>query len=326
MNGRVRIVFFGTPDFAVPVLRALAGAPWAEVAGVVTQPDRPAGRRQTLTPPPVKRAAQELGLPVWQPERVRAPEALEAIARLEPDVCVTAAYGQILPQRLLDIPRRGCLNVHASLLPRWRGAAPIHRAILAGDERTGVTLMEMVAALDAGPIVGAREIPIDPDDDAGTLHDKLAALGAALVLELLPDYVAGRVIPQPQPEDGVTYADRITRADEWIDWQRPVREVHNQVRGLRPWPGASAQVDGGALKVWRTAPATAVEVPAEPGVVRMFPDVGVAVRCADGWLRMDEVQPAGRRRMPAADWWRGLRRDEVRMDVAEPLPDGRSDG
>ncbi|MCL6515419.1 methionyl-tRNA formyltransferase, partial [Alicyclobacillus sp.] len=305
MSGQARVVFFGTPDFAVPALRALAEAPWAQVVGVVTQPDRPAGRRRVMTAPPVKRAAEALGIQVLQPDRVRRPEVLEAIARLAPDVCVTAAYGQILPQRLLDLPRFGCVNVHASLLPRWRGAAPIHRAILAGDERTGVTLMEMVAALDAGPILGVREVDILPEDDAGTLHDRLAEAGASLLLELLPEYLAGRLVPRPQPEEGVTYADRITRADEWISFDRPMRLVHNQVRGLRPYPGAAAAVEGAVVKVWRTHPGPLGEPSADaPGTVRRLPSCGVAVRCADGWLVLDEVQPEGRRRMPAEDWWR----------------------
>jgi methionyl-tRNA formyltransferase len=310
-----RVVFMGTPEFAVPTLRRLASL--CDVALVITQPDKPAGRGRTLTPPPVKVAAMEFGIPVLQPRRVREPEVLDAVARLAPDVAVTAAYGQLLPQALLDIPRRGCLNVHASLLPRWRGAAPIHRAVMAGDSETGVTLMRMVQALDAGPVLGMRRLPIGPDDNTGVIHDRLAALGAELVAELLPPYLAGELEPVPQPEEGVTYAERIRPEDEWIHWDRPAAQVHNHVRGLCPWPGASTLVNGERLKVWRTA--RSVVTPGEtapPGTVVAQGD-GVFAACGDGWLRLEEVQPAGRRRMTAVDWWRGLRRDSLVLELPE---------
>lgn len=310
-NASGRILFMGTPDFAVPSLRALAAGPH-QVVGVVTQPDRPQGRKRALTPSPVKRAAVELEIPVLQPNRVRESQALEQIAALRPDVLVTAAYGQLLPQRLLDLPTIGCVNVHASLLPRWRGAAPIHRAILAGDTETGVTLMEMVAALDAGPVLCARAVPIGQDDDVGVLHDRLAALGAQLLEELLPSYLAGDIRAVPQPEDGVTYAERLTRADEWLDFTRSAEEVHNHIRGLSPWPGAAAHWQGGDLKIWSAARcsdaaeliAMQSEIESTPGTLITVGGVAL-VRCADGWLHLQDVQPAGKRRMAAADWLRG---------------------
>jgi methionyl-tRNA formyltransferase len=316
MTGRARVVFFGTPEFAVPTLTALVEAGY-DVAAVVTQPDRPVGRKRVETPPPVKRVAQELGLRVMQPERVRRAEAIDAIAELAPDVCITAAYGQILPQRLLDVPAHGCLNVHASLLPRWRGAAPLQRAILAGDRETGVTIMEMVAALDAGPMVAQRATPIDVNDDLGTLEERVARMGAELLLEVLPEYLAGRLTAKPQPDEGVTYAERIVREDEILHWHRPAWQVHNQIRALSPWPGASTSWNGRQLKVWGSRwpmrPATPGD--AEVGTVRS--DEGeVLVRCEDGWLTLTRVQPAGKRQMDAAAWLRGVPGGATRLGEA----------
>ncbi|MBX5435913.1 MAG: methionyl-tRNA formyltransferase [Alicyclobacillaceae bacterium] len=308
----------GTPWFAVPVLEALHGAGYY-IQAVVTQPDRPAGRGRQPAAPPVKATAERLGLPVLQPERIREPATLEKLASLAPDVVITAAYGQILPQRLLDIPARGCLNVHASLLPRWRGAAPIHRALMAGDAVTGVTIMQTVLALDAGPVVGQMQVPVDPLDTYGTLHDKLAQAGARALLDVLPAYLSGERVPVPQPEEGVTYAERLTRADEWIDWNRPAWSVHNQIRALSPRPGACTAWEGQTVKVLKSLPPAggttgapgAQEAPvsdgtAPPGFVRER-DGKVEVRCRDGWLPVLEVQPAGKRVMPAGAWLRGVR-------------------
>jgi methionyl-tRNA formyltransferase len=309
MTRPFHIVFMGTPDFAVPILRALAGDKTFSIDAVVTQPDRATGRKQALTPPPVKRVAQELGLFVLQPEKVGAPDVLEQIRALNPDVIVTAAYGQLLPQRLLDIPRCGCLNVHASLLPRWRGAAPIHRAIMAGDQETGVTIMEMVKALDAGPIVAAETVPITDRDTVGTLHDKLAECGARLLLRVLPDYLEGRIKAVPQPESGVTYADRIAREDEFLDWSWSTEKLHNHIRGLSPWPGAVTSWQGKDFKVWLAEPAQVAEpelVTVPVGTVVGLAEQGVCVKTGDGWLRLLEVQPAGKRRMSAEDWLRGV--------------------
>lgn len=305
-----RIVFMGTPDFAVPTLDALVAQGWDVL--VVTQPDRKVGRKQLLTPPPVKRRALELGLTVLQPEKVREADALNAIETFRPQLLVTAAYGQLLPKRLLEIPSVGAVNVHASLLPRWRGAAPIHRAIIAGDATTGVTLMEMVQALDAGPIIEMRELPIEQDDDMGRLHDKLATLGATMSRDVLPRYLNGELIARPQPEDGVVYAPRIERKDEFIDWTHSASQISRTIRGLSPWPGASATtIDGQTVKVWRGSIAQAV---------RSIP-VGVAVKvghevvvgCADGTLELQDVQPAGKRRMSAMDWFSGLHLDSIKF-------------
>lgn len=316
MMSPIRVVFMGTPGFAVHVLRALADNPQIRVTGVVTQPDRPVGRKRELTPPPVKQAALSLGLLVLQPSKVRAEEALATIADLQPDVLVTAAYGQLLPQRLLDLPKHGCLNVHASLLPRWRGAAPIHRALMAGDSETGVTIMKTVLAMDAGPIVAVRRTPILPTDDTGSLHDKLALLGAEALNDVLPDYVAGRVEPVPQPEAGVTYANRIERQDEYLDWNRPVGSVDCHIRGLSPWPVACTRWEGTVLKVWRAVPAAPAEgITVPPGTVREVPGTGICVRCADGWLRLLEVQPAGKKRLDATEWFRGVHGGEIHFET-----------
>lgn len=305
-----RVVFMGTPDFAVPTLHALVAQGWDVL--VVTQPDKKVGRKQVLTPPPVKQQALEMGLQVLQPTKVRDSEIVERLEAFEPQLLVTAAYGQLLPNRILEIPRVGAVNVHASLLPRWRGAAPIHRAIMAGDATTGVTLMEMVLALDAGPIIDMREIAIDERDNTGRLHDKLAALGAEMCTDLLPRYLAGELIATPQPDEGVTYAARIERADEFIDWCAPAEQVSRTIRGLSPWPCASAViVDGHAVKIWHGKRAES-----SPRV-----DIGAAVKighaifvgCADGAIELEEVQPAGKRKMPALDWFSGMRVDTVQF-------------
>ncbi|GGJ08198.1 methionyl-tRNA formyltransferase [Alicyclobacillus cellulosilyticus] len=317
-SGKPKLVFMGTPEFAVPSLVSLTNAGFPVLA-VVTQPDRPAGRGQKPAPSPVKQAAARLGLPVLQPSSARDPGFLAAVAALAPDVIVTAAYGQILPQRLLDLPRAGCLNLHASLLPRWRGAAPVQRAILAGDAVTGVTVMKMVRRLDAGPVVGQRRVPIADDDDAGRLLQRLASAGAALLVELIEPYVAGEIVPTPQAEEEATYAERITKADEIIDWRRPVIDIWRQVRALSPSPGASARLFGQVVKVWAARPASVSPgcVPpadAEPAVVCRVGRHEVWVRCADGWLALETVQPAGKRRMSADDWARGWQRDRLRFE------------
>lgn len=314
-----RVVFMGTPDFSVPILRSLVDHSY-EVAAVITQPDKPAGRKRKLTPPPVKMEAQRLGLSVLQPKKVREEDALQTISDLDPDVIITAAYGQLLPQKLLDIPKVGCINVHASLLPRWRGAAPIHRALLQGDDRTGITLMEMVLELDAGPVLGVRELPIDVDDTVGTLHDKLSELGSELVISLLPDYLAGKIAPTPQPTQGVTYANRILSEDEELDFHSTAKHVHNHVRGLCPWPGARTTWKGQRLKVWKThRPAVnAAEqrkgsLAKNPGTVYRTSKGVVVVQCADGPLQLIQVQPAGKKVMSAEDWFRGLQTDTAAL-------------
>jgi methionyl-tRNA formyltransferase len=312
MTEPCRVVFLGTPDFAVPVLEALVQAGYT-IPFVITQPDKPTGRKQRLTPPPVKEAAVRLGLTVRQPVKVR--EAMEDIAAARPDILLTAAYGQILPQRLLDLARHGSLNVHASLLPRWRGAAPIHRAIMAGDEVSGVTLMEMVRELDAGPLISSVTVPIGPDDTVGTLHDNLAQAGAALLIDTLPDYLSGQLTAKPQPEEGVTYAERILPADERIDWNRTVKDVHNHVRGLSPWPVARTTWQGKPFKVWKTRrkPEDSLSIDV-PGTVSVAHDGDVMVRCLDGWLCMEVVQPAGKRQMEAKHWMHGIQSDSTTFE------------
>jgi methionyl-tRNA formyltransferase len=299
-----RVVFMGTPEFAVPALEALADA--HRVVGVVTQPDRPAGRGRRLTPSPVKQVALERGLPLSQPQSLRTPEAVAQVAAWEPEVTVVAAFGQILRQDVLDLPPHGCLNVHASLLPRWRGAAPVPAAILAGDEVTGVTIMRMDAGLDTGPILAQREEPIRPDDTRATLEQRLARLGAALLVETMPPYLAGDLVPQPQPEEGVTYAGQLRKQDGQLDWAIPAVELDRRVRAFHPWPGAFTTWGGRRLKVLRAAPLPGWRGDAPPGTVFALAD-GTAVATGEGALRLEEVQLAGQRRMAISTFLCGQR-------------------
>lgn len=299
-----RVVFMGSPSFAIPALEALAGA--YSVVGVVTQPDRPAGRGSRLRPPAVKGAAERLGLPVFQPEELSRPEALASLRDWAPDVIVVAAFGQILPPDLLALPPHGCLNIHASLLPRWRGAAPIAAAILAGDAVTGVTLMRMDEGVDTGPILARREEPIRPDDTTGTLTERLARLGAELLMEVLPRYLRGEVRPVPQSEEGVTYCRPLKKEDGRLDWARPAAELERQVRATNPWPGAFTFWEGQMLKVWRAAahPDRVGEMP--PGTVIPMGD-GAAVVTGQGLLELLEVQMAGKNPLPIEAFLRGRR-------------------
>lgn len=304
MTGQ-RVLFLGTPDFAVPSLLQLARAGYELL--VVTQPDRPVGRKREWTGPPVKVAAESLGLEVFQPERVSAAESLLRLSAFRPDVLVTAAYGQLLSAEVLSLGRAGALNVHASLLPRWRGAAPIARAILAGDTETGVTLMEMVLALDAGPMVAQVRTRIADTDDMGTLHDRLAQLGADLLIAKLPAYLAGQLTAVAQPTEGVTYARRILRRDEWVDWSDTGEAVWRRVRGLAPQPGAVTLAGQQPLKIWSAALLERTET-LSPGRVLSLPNGEVGVVCGDGrMVQLRTVQPAGKRRMAAEDWWRPYR-------------------
>lgn len=316
MSG-LRIVFMGTPDFACPSLAALAEA-GHQVVAAVCQPDKPAGRGGRLVPPPVKVLAQARGIPVLQPRRVRHPEAVAQIRALAPDLIVTAAFGQLLSGELLAVPRLGAINVHASLLPRWRGAAPIHRAVMAGDRETGVTIMWMDEGLDTGDMLLWRAVPIGPDDTTGDLHDRLAALGAELVVEAVRLIAAGQAPRIPQDHSRATYAAKLTRADEWIAWQEPAEQVKNRVRGLNPWPGAYTTLrDGTVLKVWRVQ---VVPVPAVPGaptapgvgaapgtILGVIKGQGPVVACGQGAVVLLEVQPAGRRRMDGMAFAAGYR-------------------
>lgn len=301
----LRVIFLGTAELACVSLRALARQPDFIIPAVVTQQDKPRGRDLRLQPTPVKAAALELGLPVLQPKRARDPEFIDHVRSLAPDLMVVVAYGQILPQALLDVPMYGCLNVHTSLLPRHRGAAPIQWAILSGDQETGVTIMKMDAGLDTGPILTMRRTQIFPEDNSQTLHDRLAIIGAELLVEIIPAYVRGEIVPQPQP-DGATYARKIEKADGLIDWSQPAGSISLQIRGLTPWPGAFTYYEQeGArrmLKVLRAEPSTESGA---PGTVVAADKRGIVTACGSGSLRLLEVQPEGRKRMSAQEFLSG---------------------
>jgi len=308
----LRVVFAGTPEFARTALESLLGAGLA-VPLVLTQPDRPAGRGMKLQPSPVKRCALEHGLPVAQPRSLRLDgkypqEAAAARATLEAagaDLMVVAAYGLILPPWVLDLPRLGCFNIHASLLPRWRGAAPIQRAIEAGDTETGVTIMQMDAGLDTGDMLLAERTAIAPDDTTASLHDKLAVLGARLVVEAIELAACGGLRPVPQPQAGVTYAHKIDKGEAAIDWSQPAAAIERRLRAFDPFPGATAAIAGETVKVWRCVPAPPGG-PAAPGTVLRVGADGVLVACGDGALRLTELQRAGGKRLPVADFLHGF--------------------
>jgi methionyl-tRNA formyltransferase len=291
----------GSPDFALPTLRALAKN--YELMGVVTQPDRASGRGRELKPPPVKLLAQELGIPVIQPEKLKQPEALAQLRAWAPDLIVVAAFGQILRKDVLELPRFGCINVHASLLPRWRGAAPINAAILHGDEETGITIMKMDVGLDTGPMLRQRSIPLTRADTAGSVFEALAHLGAELLIETLPDYLSGKLQPVPQPEEGSTYAPMLKKEDGKLDFTRPAEELERRVRAFNPWPGALMDFDGALLKVHRTH----VEAgEAEVGQRLVYRDQP-ALAAEGGLLVLDEVQPAGKKSMSGKSFLAGAR-------------------
>jgi methionyl-tRNA formyltransferase len=309
----LRIVFLGTSEFALPALRRLVESEH-EVVGVFTQPDRPAGRGRHDRPSPVKEAARQLGLPVFQPPRISADESLSAVAALKPDVMVAAAYGQILRQPALDATPLGVLNIHPSLLPRYRGASPVAAAILNGDVETGVTIMLMVLALDEGPIVSQRRVSIDPRDTTGTLTQRLAVEGADLLIETLPPYAAGTLRPQPQDASLASYVSTVKKEDGLIDWSLPAEQIWRRVRAYNPWPGAFTRLDGAMLHVWEAWP-LAEEGAESPGTVLPAPspldegarDAGFVVQTGDGILAVLQVQKEGRRVLSAKDFLRGER-------------------
>jgi methionyl-tRNA formyltransferase len=295
----------GTPDFAVPSLRLLLEEKdQVEVIGVVTQPDRPKGRKKVLTPPLVKVEAIKHDLPVFQPQKLRSEEAIRQVLELQPDLIVTAAYGQILPEPVLNAPKYGCINVHASLLPKYRGGAPIHHAIINGEKETGVTIMYMVKALDAGDMLLQRAIPITSGDNVGTMHDKLANLGAELLKEVLPSILDGTVQAVPQDDEQATFAPNITREDEKIDWERTAQELDCQIRGLCPWPVAYTLWKGKPFKIWK-ASVVNEETQGEPGTVIRLDADGIVVATGKGLLRLTEVQPSGKKPMPARQFING---------------------
>lgn len=301
----MRILFMGTPDFAVPSLQALIQEGY-DVVAVVSQPDRPKGRKRELAATPVKAAAMEHGLPVLQPERIKAADALEQLRAYEPDLIVTAAYGQILPKALLELPKLGCINVHASLLPKYRGGAPIQWAIINGEQESGVTIMYMAEGLDTGDMISRVVVPIEMEDDAGSLFTKLSLAGAKLLLETLPSIAEGRVQAVAQQHELSTYAPNITREHERIDWSKPALAVWNQIRGLCPWPVAFTYLNGEVLKVWRANPPSDTTSSHHlPGTL-IHTDRGVlSVACGAGSIELTEVQPAGKRSMKVEEWLRG---------------------
>src|SRR6266508_2308119 len=301
MKNMIRVVFMGSPDFSLPTLRALADT--YDVVGVATQPDRAAGRGRELKPPPVKVLAQELKIPVIQPEKLRQPEVMEQLRAWNPDLIVVAAFGQILKKDVLYLPRFGCINVHASLLPRWRGAAPINAAILHGDEETGITIMKMDVGLDTGPILAQRSIPLTREDTAGSVFEKLSQLGADLLIETLPDYLSGKIQATPQPEEGVTYAPMLKKEEGHLDFTRPAEELERRVRACNPWLGAFMDFDGTLLKVHRAHVADGEVAVGQRLVFEDQPAVGTG----SGLLILDEVQPAGKKSMSGKSFLAGTR-------------------
>ena len=296
----MRLVFAGTPEFAATALNAIADA-GHDVALVLTQPDRPAGRGMALQPSPVKRTALARGLPVSQPPTLKEASAQEGIAAIGADVIVVAAYGLILPQAVLDMPRYGCINIHASLLPRWRGAAPIQRALLAGDGETGVCIMQMEAGLDTGPVLLREALPIGGDDTAGSLHDRLAMLGARLAVAALAKLpLAG----EAQPAAGVSYAHKLEKSEATIDWSWPATEIDRLIRAFDPSPGAQARLAGQVVKVWKAA---AVAASGEAGTILAVDRDCFVVACGEGALAVTELQKAGGRRLPVREFLAGHR-------------------
>ncbi|WP_374292723.1 methionyl-tRNA formyltransferase [Paenirhodobacter enshiensis] len=296
----MRVVFMGTPEFSVPVLRALAAH--HEVVAVYSQPPRPAGRGKKERPSPVHQTALDLGLEVRTPLNFRSDEARADFAALKADIAVVVAYGLILPQAVLDAPAKGCLNIHASLLPRWRGAAPIHRAIMAGDAETGVCIMRMEAGLDTGPVLLRAATPIAATDTTGDLHDRLSGMGARMILDAL-NHIDG-LIPVPQPDAGVTYASKIDKAEAHVDWTRPAADLIRHINGLSPFPGAWTMVGTERIKLLRAAPA---EGKGTPGQVL----TGFTIACGEGALGILEAQREGKRPMPAAEVLKGLHLPET---------------
>ena len=308
----MRIAFAGTPQFAVPALRMLLASRHA-VVGVLTQPDRPAGRGQQLRASPIKLLALEHGLPVAQPPTLKTDEGRAELARWAPDLLVVVAYGLILPTAVLALPRLGCVNIHGSLLPRWRGAAPIQRAILAGDAETGVTIMQLDAGLDTGPLLLERRRPIHTHDSAGDLHDALSELGAAALADALDGLAAGTLAARPQPATGATYAPKIEKSEARLDWNASAIELDRRVRAFNPWPMAETSFAGEQLRVLRARVADPHGADAAPGTLLGISDDGLRVACGDGVLAVRELQRAGKRPISARDFANAVRLDGLRF-------------
>jgi methionyl-tRNA formyltransferase len=306
----LNIVFMGTPDFSVPVLQTLIKDGY-NVIGVVTQPDRPKGRKKELTPPPVKEEAIKNNIPIFQPEKIRIKEEYDKIIALNPDLIVTAAFGQILPKELLDAPKLGCINVHASLLPELRGGAPIHYSIIQGKEKTGVTIMYMVEKLDAGDILSKVEVEIAEKDNVGTLHDKLSEAGSKLLSETIPLLIKNEITPIKQIEEEATFAYNIKREQEIIDWSMDGEQIYNHIRGLNPWPVAYTTLNGQVFKIW-WGDKVSTKSQEQVGTILEVNSSGILVKTGNNTaINIVELQPSGKRKMSVNDFIRGLRIEEI---------------
>lgn len=302
-----KIIFMGTPGFSVPILNGLVAEGY-DVLRVVTQPDRPVGRKKVLTPPPVKEAALKHGIKVLQPEKISGSSEMEEIISLNPDLIVTAAFGQFLPETLLKAPKLGAINVHASLLPKYRGGAPVHYSIIKGDSETGVTIMRMVKKMDAGDMLSQKAIPISKTDDVGSMFDKLSLLGKDMLLEMLPEFIAGNIKETPQDETLVTYSPNITREEEQIDWNKTSELIDCQVRGMRPWPVAFTTYQETRVKLWDTTPLDETTTKA-PGTIIKINKKNFLVACGEGTvLQINDLQPAGKGRLKAVEYLNGVGR------------------
>jgi len=299
MTDSKRIIFAGTPDFSVPPLHALLASPH-QVVGVYTQPDRPAGRGRKLSPSPVKEVAVDAGIPVYQPPNFKQSGAIEELQSLGADLMVVVAYGLLLPRAVLDAPRHGCVNIHASVLPRWRGAAPIQRAVLAGDAVSGVTIMQMEEGLDTGPMYLIETVPLAEDETGGSLHDRLSVLGAEALMKALPGIFDGSLRPQPQDDAQSCYAKKLDKSEAWIDWSRPAADIERLVRAFNPWPVAQTRYEDANLRIWRAHSIGGLG--AAPGTVMNAARQGIDVATGDGLLRITELQLPGKRAMRAQDF------------------------
>jgi methionyl-tRNA formyltransferase len=313
-----KIIFMGTPDFSVTVLQRILSDGF-DVIAVVTQPDRPVGRKKVLTPPPVKVEALNKGIPVFQPEKIRRPEELAPILQLDADLIVTAAFGQILPKELLNAPKYGCINVHASLLPELRGGAPIHYSLIQGKKETGITIMYMAEKLDAGDILTSVSIPIGEQDTVGTLHEKLSDAGANLLSETLPKLLNGEIKAVPQNESEATFAPNIKREQEKIDWSKSGEEIYNQIRGLNPWPVAYTELDGLVIKVW-WGEKFVTDIHAVPGTIISLEDDGIVVKTGNKTaIKITELQPSGKKKMSGEQFLRGTNNQLLDKKLGQPL-------
>ncbi len=306
----VKVVYMGTPDFAVPPLKALAEEGY-EIDAVITQPDKPKGRGKTLMPTPVKEEAMKHGIPVYQPKKVRDPEFIQILKDLDPDVIIVAAFGQIIPKEVLNLPKFGCINIHASLLPKYRGAAPIQQAVIDGEKESGVTIMRMGMGIDTGDMISRITVPLAADETGGSLFDKLALAGAELLIKTLPSIEDGTAVYVKQPEESPTpYAAMISKQMGCMDFHKSAVELERLVRGLNPWPSAYTRLNGKSLKIWKSEAIASDTADAVPGTVLRIEKAGIHVACSDGVLVLKEVQLEGKKRMDADVFLRGYRLEE----------------